>query len=343
MFGIEELKDKIKITDNSVECPVKGCKTKVIKMKRGNPQSLDSYLKHRKSYNTDKNFVQYYCKEHKIYVTPSTFIYEDYFDNLLWNTGKDKATLNKIKKYKRNMYQLNHDNSEDAVSWNVIRFLEKNNLVNDFIREVIGVNVKKSEVIYWSYSQPQENTWKLLTKGREEFEMVPSKGSEPDIIIRTNNTLFFIEAKLTANNNTPSKGGIDKIIQNPKKYVTGGNRWFDTVFSSNYKKIICEQKYELSRFWLIGTWIAKQQGLNFYLINLVLSDREKNIETIFRKHIKETPHSKFLRVTWEDIYHYISNSNLTIKNKDVMIKYFENKIIGYKNGKLQHAFSLNNK
>lgn len=340
MFSIKELKDKIKITDKSVECPVKGCKTKVIKMKRGNPQSLDSYLKHRKSNNTDKNFVQYYCKEHKIYVTPSTFIYEDYFDNLLWNTGKDKATLNKIKKYKRNMSQLNHDNSEDAVTWNVFRFLEKNDLVNNFISEVFGVKVKESEVIYWSYSQKENSSYSDLNRARILFGEEFRNSSEPDLIIKTDKALFFIEAKLTANNNTPSKGGIDKIIQNPKKYITGGNHWFDNVFSSDYKTIIREQKYELLRFWLIGTWMAKQSRLNFYLIDLVLSDREKNIEIIFSKHIKETYNNKFLRVTWEDIYHYIFNSNLNLKDTDVMIKYFKNKSLGYKKWKLQYAFTL---
>jgi len=127
------------------------------------------------------------------------------------------------------------------------------------------------------------------------------KSSEPDIIIKTDRALFFIEAKLTADNETPSKKDIDKIIQNSKKYTTGGNNWFDRVFTSRYKTIVREQKYELLRFWLIGTWIAKQQSLNFYLITLVLSDREKNIETIFRKHINETPDKKFLRVSWEDI------------------------------------------
>ncbi len=318
MFDIEELKDKIKITDKSVECPVKGCNEKVIRQ--------------RKVFKRENRFK---CPKHNIYISPSTFEYSNEAENLLWMDADDKDLFDKIKLVKRE-YRMARDNSEDAISLNVFRFLEKNNLVNDFIREVIGVNVKKSEVIYWSYSQPQENTWKMLTKGREEFEMVPSKGSEPDIIIKTDNTLFFIEAKFTATNKT-----IPRNKRVKDKYTMGGEKLWNKVFYSDFKTVaILNKKYELSRFWLIGSWIAKQLNLDFYLVNLVLSRREKNIEEIFNRHIKINKCRKFLRITWEDIYHYISNSNLTIKDKDVMIKYFKNKSIGYKNGRLQQAFSI---
>ena len=104
---------------------------------------------------------------------------------------------------------------------------------------------------------------------------------------------------------------------------------------------IIEKKYELLRFWLLGTWMAKQQGLNFYLVNLVLSEREKDIENIFKGHIRETERRKFLRITWEDIYRYIFDSNSS-RDKDIILNYFRNKTIGYnREGKLQRAFLIN--
>jgi hypothetical protein len=103
---------------------------------------------------------------------------------------------------------------------------------------------------------------------------------------------------------------------------------------------MAEKKYELMRFWLLGTWIAKQQSLDFYLISLVLSGRDVNIEAIFKRHIKENRRSKFLRVTWETIYRYILKSNFS-RDKDIMIRYFRNKTIGYdRKGRLQRAFSI---
>jgi hypothetical protein len=111
--------------------------------------------------------------------------------------------------------------------------------------------------------------------------------------------------------------------------------------------VVNEGLYELLRFWILGTWLAKQQDLDFYLINLVRSEREADIETIFGKHIKENRRRKFLRVTWETIAQYISESEGS-SNKEVMMRYYRNKTIGYKlkrvkgieKGILQKAFSL---
>jgi hypothetical protein len=92
---------------------------------------------------------------------------------------------------------------------------------------------------------------------------------------------------------------------------------------------------------LLGTWIAKQWNLDFYLVNLVLSDREKDIETIFKRHLNEGQRMRFIRITWEDICQQILNSDLSGIEKDTMIRYFKNKTIGYdENGRLQKAFSI---
>jgi len=159
------------------------------------------------------------------------------------------------------------------------RFLERNNLVEPILGSIIGSTLKSSEIIYWSYCQKENTDWSELNKAREEFGEEIKRSSEPDIIIKTDNTLFFIEAKLTAGNET-----IPSDTSNSKKYETGGDNWFSKVFKSDYKTVaISERKYELMRFWLLGTRLAQQQDLDFYLVNLVLSEREKDIETIFKR------------------------------------------------------------
>jgi len=241
-----------------------------------------------------------------------------------------------IKTVKRES-RIARDNSEDAVTWNVFRFLERNNLVEKTLSPIIGVPLKSSEVIYWSYSQKENSSWSELNKAREEFGEEIKRSSEPDVIIKTDNTLLFIEAKLTAGNKT-----VPSDMSNSKKYENGGEKLFSKVFKSDYKAIaIDEKKYELLRFWLLGTWIAKQQDLDFYLVNLVLSEREKDIETIFKRHLYENQRMKFIRIIWEDLYQQILNSDSPGIDEDMMIKYFRNKTIGYDgNGRLQKAFSI---
>lgn len=335
MFGFDELKKKIEIQQDTIVCPIVGCGNRVKKMTKGILKSLDAYLE--KGEGKREDFDPYLCKEHKIYITPTTFIYEDLKDNLLRYDVVEEGLLNKIIVAKRVKAQLHHDNSEDAVTWNVFRFLERTKLLSKLLAKLHDSSVENPEIIYWSYYQSQQNVWNELVSARKEFGESPRRSSEPDTIVKSDDVLFFIEAKLTATNETkPSNPN------NLKRYATGGNKWYDEVFRSDYQAIaVKEKKYELLRFWLIGTWIAKQIDLNFYLVNLVLSKREENIETIFKKHVKEDQRRKFIRITWESIFEHISNGSLLRGDKDMITSYFRNKTIGYDgNGELQKAFSI---
>lgn len=318
MLGMNELKEKIEITDTTVECPVKGCSEKVERQ--------------REFFKREGRFR---CPKHNIYISPSTFEYQSELDNLLWKDKVDLDLFEKIKKVKRES-RIVRDNSEDAITWNVFRFLEKNNLICNFLQHEINLKDSNAEVIYWGYSQPQGGVWDYLQKAREEFELVPSKGSEPDIII-AGKTLTIIEAKFGAGNKTtPSKPYVEE------KYVAGGGGWWEKVFSSDFNTVAVKcKKYELSRFWLLGTWMASQLNLNFKLISLTLSNQDRDIENTFKKHIKEDNSRTFKRITWEQIFEYISNSGFSGHDKETMIRYFKNKTIGYdSNGNLKRAFSV---
>jgi len=319
MFGIQELKEKIRITETMVECPVKGCSEKVEKQKR-----------------IFKREDRFKCPKHNIYISPSTFEYPNEEDNLLWKDKADMELLNRIKTVKRES-RMARDNSEDSVTWNVFRFLERNNLLSSVIGELTVSPVENPEVIYWSYYQKENTSWSELNKAREEFGERLERGSEPDIIIKSDSELFFIEAKLTAGNET-----VPSNMSSSKKYESGGGNWFPKVFKSDYKTVaIDDKKYELLRFWLLGTWTAKQMSLDFCLVNLVLSEKEKDIEGNFKKHIYENQGVRFIRISWENIYQQILTTGLSGINKELMIQYFRNKTLGYdKKGKLQRAFSI---
>ncbi|MEI8175254.1 MAG: hypothetical protein WCG78_00095 [Candidatus Omnitrophota bacterium] len=317
MLGLKELKETIKITKTTVECPVKGCAQTVARQSR-------------KDRLSDARFQ---CPRDKISISPSTFAYQNEFDNMLWKDDSDRELFESIKKVKRES-RIDQDNSEDAVTWNVFRFLEKNKLIGEIIGGMLGIDMREPEIIYWSYSQSGKNSWPELNRAREEFGEVLKRSSEPDIIIDSSDALLFIEAKLTAQNKTEPH---DKT--NSKKYEIGGDRWFDRVVRSDYKTVaITDKKYELLRFWLLGTWMANRLGKAFYLVNLVLDDREKNIEELFRQHIHENDMNKFVRIAWEGVYQQILSDHLSCPDKNGMVNYFRNKCIGYKAGVLQKAF-----
>lgn len=258
-------------------------------------------MKVERQRNSFKREQKYICPTHKIYISPSTFEYEMDKDNLLWIDNIDNNFFDEIKKVKRES-RIARDNSEDALTWNVFRFLDKEGLA------------------------------------RIEFGETIARGSEPDIIIRTDKVLYFLEAKLTAKNETKPSN-----LQNRKKYEDGGNKLFQHIFKSDYETVaIKDERYELMRFWLLGSWMAKQLNLDFEFYCLVMQSKEKEIEVEFGKHIIKTAERKFSRLTWEQIYNFVKTQT-DDKDRQKMTDYFEFKTIGYNsNGEIISAFNIEN-
>lgn len=140
MYGLKELKAEIKIEENTVECPVKNCSVKVDRQ--------------RKSFKREQ---KYQCSKHKIYVSPTTFEYETEQDNLLWCDKSDKLLYDEIKKVKRES-RIARDNSEDALTWNVMRYLDKHGFLTNFLSQLSGKKIRESELILWSYSPKKIQT-----------------------------------------------------------------------------------------------------------------------------------------------------------------------------------------
>jgi hypothetical protein len=318
MFGIRELKNRIEITKTTVECPVIGCPYRVERQR-----------------NSFKREERFYCPTHRIYISPTTFEYQNDKDNLLWKNPADIALLETIKATKRES-RITRDNSEDALTWNVFRFLELSHLLPQLMSSVVQGEHDPMEVIYWSYSQKINGAWPKLNEARKMFGETLQRSSEPDLIAVSDRGLFFIEAKLTATNDT-----IPNEKRSQTKYLVGGDRWYEKVITKDYEEVaIKAKKYELLRFWLLGSWLAKEMGKEFYLINIVLSERERNIEQQIDPFICQTPSRRFKRITWEEIRTYVADHAPTSIEKSALLAYYKNKSLGYNRfGEIQRAFS----
>lgn len=322
MYGIEQLKSKITVTKEQVECPVNGCKVLVVRQR-----------------NVFQKEPAFYCPDHHIYISPSTFEYCNEQDNILWDNPEDISLLCKVKRAKRES-RMARDNSEDAITWNVFRYLENTDLLDGLLGRIGMQRHNNADIMYWSYNQHSQDgnqSWPCLNHARREFGEQLNRSSEPDIIVKTDKTLFFIECKLgSGNNTTPKNEGA------MKKYKTGGNDWFSKVFRSEYEHVaICEKKYELMRFWLLGTWLADQLDLQFCLVNLVPEKKEHDIEERFSKHIHEGESRRFVRASWENIYEYIKDVAPEGLDKDKILHFYKNKTLGYNSRReLMSAFTI---
>jgi hypothetical protein len=318
MYGFNSLKPTQFLNDDEVECPVIDCTTMV--------------QRQRKEFKRD---LQFKCPLHQIYISPSTFEYENDTDNILWSDVADALLIKDIKTVKRES-RIARENSEDAVTFNVFRYLQRNELLDSLMSEIYKERVINSELILWSYSEKEKRQYSLLNEARDEFGETISRGSEPDVIIQTDKVLFFIEAKVTAPNKTKPRKPSET-----KKYLTGGDNWFNKVFKHEYESIAVEQqKYELLRFWLLGTWMANKIGVKFSLISLVLGDRDIGLDVTFKKMINEDCDKQFNRMTWEDIYEFILKNNINSHDYPIITDYYKNKCLGYANNTLIKAFSI---
>ena len=322
MLGSNDLKSEFSMTEMDLECPVKGCKTVVRRRTRGNEQPESMYC----------------CEKCKIVVYPSTFKHIDEAENLLWTVKDDIELLNDIKRYKAEKHRLGHDNSEDAVSWNVFHHFDRSGQLSSLVAHLTERDdSQKCEVIYWSYRQRSGAPWQPLVDARLEFgeartqQMAlfgENKVSEPDIILLTDDDLIFVEAKFGSGNKTPAKL-CDAVarIANPKKYLIGGNNWYAEVFENNFETVMRDQKYELLRFWLLGSWMAEKLGKNFVLANLVRRKEETQIEHQFGRHIIQTERRKFVRWEWESLGPLLEK--LKDSGSEDLLTYLEYKTIGF--------------
>ena len=141
MLGSTDLKIQIKISDETVDCPVRDCDNIVDRQ--------------RDHFRCEQRFQ---CPDHKIFISPTTFEYPDKYDNLLWTNSDDCSLIERINVYKREN-RMARDNSEDAVTWNVFRYLEKACLLRPFLSSLAQEEQGKAELIYWSYSQSEFCNW----------------------------------------------------------------------------------------------------------------------------------------------------------------------------------------
>lgn len=321
MLGLRDLKEE-RITDGQrVACPLRDCTRSVPRRQREQPLRQD----------------QFACQDHAIYISPSTFEYVRYQDNLLWTNPEDTRLLEGLLKVKRES-RLAREKSEDAVTWNVLRALENVGPLESWVAHTTGRTPGRLQLAYWSCDPVTLRDHKALADARGAFNEQAHRGSEPDVIAFGPSALIFIEAKLMSRNQTrPSEPQAAE-----QRYTQGAGEWYPSVVKSDFREVaIDHQFYELLRLWLLGTWAANRTDVPFYLINLTADQRERDIEMRFGRHIKESPERSFRRATWEGVLKHLQSSAPTHVVTGRLEDYMRQKTTGYDSaGRIQRAFSM---
>lgn len=324
MFDINTLK-LTRSAGDRVPCPVCGCTTEVPRMRKG---SLN--LNSKKEALSD-----FRCENHGIYISPTTFEYEDPSRSILWQSPDDmKAvkTLQKVKGGKRTWSRMGRENDEDSLTWNVFWYIHRNARIAGLIAKLTGakiVNVEK--VLFWSVDIDEGCVPEELTKARKAIGEKPTRGSEPDLIVVTENCVTIIEVKLNATPITPAPNSGPP--QGYRDYlVNDGRGLLNCTFEESVRSI----GYELSRFLLLGHALRKEYRKNLCRI-LLITKKAASIDLVDKVRLIVKPGEMiFTHSSWDDVYKYIETSPCRASlNDKQLLDYLKYKSCGYSNGKLQ--------
>jgi len=322
--------DKWSLKDNreesvSVPCPVLGCKYSVDRMTKNGP-NLDS----------DKTLLyNYLCPDHRIYISPSTFEYENPLQSILWRTPADKDALSvfRIPNGKRTWSRMGRENDEDSLTWNVFYFLEKYNLLGQFLSVHVksqygyfDTNVKKT--VYWSVDMQQNQVWQDLIQARNVLGESDFHGSEPDLFLVTENHVILLEVKFKSEAYT-KRDDIPQYYEDAEKELQ--------VFSVSLKEAVEQLGYEMVRFFLLGTALESITKKQFCYITLTRSEQDNDLLCKVKKVVKNP--QTLIHINWGQVEKFLSGISLQGKakaEKRILTRYLNGKTAGYSNQHMQH-------
>ncbi len=330
MYSIADLKDYIELTKDKTECPVLGCDTFVDRQRR--------------KFLTERHF---HCARHGIFIGPSTFEYSNPEDNLLFVSADERALLAAVKRHKRED-RMARERSEDALTWNVFRGLERTDRLREWLGSLLGSAPSSAVVHYWSCESATGETWAPLAGARSEFQEAPRRSSEPDLIIETPEADVWIEAKFGSSNVT-SPSNAEKA---EKLYSTDMTTWYQAVCKMGFRSLAVDaQRYELLRLWLLGSYAAHQRGRRFLLVNLVREGEAQDLESFGAGAFRQGAERRVTKATWEDIVRMLEVEDATVaaaggevgrsdEQIALLVTYMRSRTLGYRSGRLVKAFRV---
>jgi hypothetical protein len=206
---------------------------------------------------------------------------------------------------------IGYEKSEDALTWNVFRSLQRAGRLRDVVRLVTGQAVEEEPRLYlWGLCLTGDcfEPWDLLMAARRRFESalpVRRPPTEPDIgLYQPGEYLILIEAKFTSANpvltdgQRKSKTSLTKeelltIYQDPTLRILD-------VDGARKASVVCEQ---LWRNVVFAEWMAHAaaSGTGAYVVNLTRAGHEDDSCTQFGKLMLPGWRDRFSHRAWEDV------------------------------------------
>ncbi len=231
-----------------------------------------------------------------------TYVYEDPLRNLLWTDADDQERLNAILRGKRES-RMGHEHSEDAVTWNVIRFFERHSCLSPALRTIFPCpNSEPKLTVFWTTHQGR--LWEPYRRCSDQIPEKATARSESDLIfLWEHKLLVVVEAKFRS----PNRSNKEKREDEPRKsrpYIEHGSRYLNP---EGAEEAVRNGWYELLRNWVLGAALKEALGCEeFVLVNLLRRRHEREHGEAPRRDFAEcacvlSPNCRFEVAYWEEL------------------------------------------
>jgi hypothetical protein len=192
-------------------------------------------------------------------------------------------------------------NSEDAVTWTVIRALEQTGQLDRVaaavgLADAIEASVPPRLLLWGAAARPSDPdavaAEALLTEVSIDLREALERRSEPDVIVLWDDAVVVIEAKYKAANDREKTGlrRFDRYLQRP-------DQWTATKDA-----VKAEGLYELVRNWVIACELAERSGATHaVLANLAPAALAADI-TAFRALAATSPTRRIEHIRWRSLF-----------------------------------------
>lgn len=214
--------------------------------------------------------------------------------------------------FKYESHRLGSENSEDALTWNVFRSLQKAGCLNEVARWITGQEAAEPYLFLWGIclSEGSFRPWDLLIQARDRYEgnlPVVRPLTQPDIALYLpGRYLILIEAKFTSPNPFYAEGPRRDAQSLTKSelldiYQDPGQEILDIEKARTEGLVF----YQLWRNTVFADWMARAagKGTKAYHANLTRAGKETDSCARFRKLVRPQYADRFTHIAWEDLCH----------------------------------------
>jgi hypothetical protein len=245
------------------------------------------------------------CSTHHIAVHSTrggyTYVYDEPCRNLLWIDPPDQERLDAILRCKRES-RMEHEHSEDAVSWNVFRFFERHDCLEPAIRTICACPDGEPLTVFWTTHHGR--VWEPYRCCSDRIPEKANARSESDLIfVWEHKLVIVIEAKFRSRNRSdPSKR--EDELRKSQPYIEHASRYLNP---EGVEDAVRDGWYELLRNWVLGMELKDTLACEkFVMVNLLRKRHEKEHGENPRRDFAEracvlTPDRRFVVAYWEDL------------------------------------------